>query len=378
MNVDITPRKEAEKALQQWADAFENCAHGIAIDNPRTERILACNPAFARMFGHSVEEINDSPILSRHDPDSHDYVRRCLAAADLHGNVQFESAMKRRDGIYFPTQQDIVSVRDEYNNLLYRVATVQDITERKKSEEEIHKLNESLEEKVNERTIKLEAINRELESFSYSVSHDLRAPLRAMDGFSLALLEDYGELLDDDGKNYLSRVRTASQHMARLIDDMLKISRVSRSEVNLQEINLSELVKKVTDELEERQPRQNLTLEIEQNVFAVADERLLQIALENLLGNAWKFTSKRERPVISFGHKHEDGETVYFIRDNGAGFDMTYANKLFGAFQRLHTVLEFEGTGIGLATVQRIINRHGGRIWAESRVGEGATFYFKL
>jgi signal transduction histidine kinase len=224
----------------------------------------------------------------------------------------------------------------------------------------------------------LAAANKELEAFSYSVSHDLRAPLRAIDGFSLAILEDYQDKLDDAGKDYLIRIRAATQKMARLIEDILKLSRVSRMNMTFEEVNLSDLVREITDDLRKESPERSAEIVIEPNVLTSADPALVRIALENLLGNAWKYTSKRERTRIEFGREKKDGKTVYFVRDNGAGFNMTYANRLFGAFQRLHTESEFPGTGIGLALVQRIFRRHGGEVWAEAEVDKGATFYFTL
>ncbi|MEW6613764.1 MAG: ATP-binding protein, partial [Pseudomonadota bacterium] len=239
-------------------------------------------------------------------------------------------------------------------------------------------LNEELERRVLERTAELTAANRELEAFSYSVSHDLRAPLRAIDGFSQALLEDYGEALDMAGREHLARVRRASQRMAELIDDLLNLSRITRSEMHRRSVNLSELAGQAAEHLRATQPQRPVTVVIVPDVIAHGDARLLQIALENLLGNAWKFTRKQADARIEFGMREQDGQPVYFVRDNGAGFDMAYADKLFGAFQRLHSPGEFEGHGIGLATVARIIARHGGRIWAEGAVGRGATFYFTL
>ncbi len=235
-----------------------------------------------------------------------------------------------------------------------------------------------LEQRVTERTAELEAVNKELEAFAYSVSHDLRAPLRAINGFSLALLEDYSGKLDDMGENYLQRVRTASQRTGTLIDDILTLSRISRGDINRETVNLSDIVQEVTAELQATEPKRQVTVIIKEGVKVEGDARLLRVMLENLLGNAWKFTGKHTRTRIEFGYTENEGETICFVRDDGAGFDMAYANKLFGAFQRLHPVAEFEGTGIGLATVQRIINRHGGRVWAEGAVGQGATFYFSL
>jgi signal transduction histidine kinase len=246
------------------------------------------------------------------------------------------------------------------------------------SEERYRELASTLERRVAERTVELESVNKELEAFAYSVSHDLRAPLRAMDGFSLALLEDYAERLDGTGKNFLDRIRNASQQMSRLIDDLLSLSRVTRSDIHYAEVNLSSIAKEIVNRYQELQPRKDLVVDMQDGVKVRGDERLLRIALENLLSNAWKFTSKIEDPLITFTSAEHDGSIVHCVADNGAGFDMRFADKLFGAFQRLHSANEFEGTGIGLATVQRIINRHGGRIWADSGVSKGAAFYFTI
>ncbi len=267
----------------------------------------------------------------------------------------------------------------EHKEIVREVASSLSVAiEQARLREQVEHHAAELEQRVAERTAQLRATNRELESFSYSVSHDLRAPLRAVDGFSQALEEDYADVVDDIGKDYLHRIRAASQRMSQLINDVLYLSRVTRLGMHLKQVNLSELAKDVVTELRLRDAEREVEFIIEDEVFAQADDRLLRIALENLLGNAWKFTSKHERARIEFGVTEQDGETVYFVRDDGAGFDMNYADKMFTAFQRLHRISEFEGTGIGLATVQRVIHRHGGRIWAEGAVEQGATFYFTL
>ncbi|MDQ3267492.1 MAG: ATP-binding protein, partial [Pseudomonadota bacterium] len=242
----------------------------------------------------------------------------------------------------------------------------------------LRRVSVELEDQVAQRTTQLAAANHELEAFSYSVSHDLRAPLRSIDGFSRVLLDDYSAHLDETGKDYLQRVRAATQRMGQLIDDMLKLSRVTRSEMNFKSVNLSMLAQTVADELQQTQPERHVEFVCTPGMTVRGDAHLLKVALENLLGNAWKFTSKREQAHVEIGVTHKVEASVYFVRDNGAGFDMAYVGKLFSAFQRLHAMTEFPGIGIGLATVQRIIHRHGGRVWAEGEPGKGSTFYFTL
>ncbi len=274
---------------------------------------------------------------------------------------------------------DIEPFPPEERELLDTVAEqVGRIVERMRAEAELARHRNHLEQLVEERTVELEAVNKELESFAYSVSHDLRAPLRAMDGFSEALLQEYEDALDATGQDYLRRVRAASQHMDQLIDDLLQLSRITRGDIQQEQVNLSALATAVAAELQEAEPQRQVEFLITDGLVADGDPRLLRVVMENLLSNAWKFTSQQPCGIIEVGKAEQDGQQVYFVRDNGTGFDMAYADKLFSAFQRLHSDAEFEGNGIGLATVQRIIHRHGGRIWGEGEVGQGATFYFAV
>lgn len=270
------------------------------------------------------------------------------------------------------TQRAVLNILDDFETEKSKVELVNqqlenEIEERKRAESQIQGVN-----------TELLSANKELEAFSYSVSHDLRAPLRGIDGFSLALLEDYADKLDEDGRDYLHRVRAATQRMGILIDDLLSLSRVTRSEMRAEKTDLGSIARSIAEELRQTQPERRAEFRIAEGLEAFVDSRLMRISLENLLGNAWKFTSKRESACIEFGSAHCDAGLAYYVRDNGAGFNPAYASRLFGAFQRLHDKDDFPGTGVGLATVQRIIHRHGGRIWAESAVDRGATFYFTL
>jgi PAS domain S-box-containing protein len=288
---------------------------------------------------------------------------RELAVAAREGRIEDEGWRVRKDGTRFWANVVITALR-ENGRLIGFAKVTRDLTERMQNEE------------------RLRAAVTELDAFAYSVSHDLRAPLRSIDGFSQILLEDYGAKLDDAGREALERVRAATQRMGGLIDDLLKLSRVSRGEMRKETVDLSALAAAIVRDLRSREPQREVEVTIAPapRLTVQGDPRLLGIALENLLGNAWKYTSKRSDARIEFWGTAlpQEGERIFYVRDNGAGFDMRYADKLFGAFQRLHGASEFEGTGVGLATVQRILLRHGGRIWAEAKVNEGATFYFTV
>jgi signal transduction histidine kinase len=259
------------------------------------------------------------------------------------------------------------------------VKTFKSLSERRKeAENELSCLNAQLEQRVNERTAQLKASNKELDAFSYSVAHDLRAPLRAVEGFSHVLIEDCSDKLDDSGKDYLRRIQNACVRMGKLIDALLKLSRITRSELKPSHVMIGAMAKEIAGELQRSDPDRDVELRINTELTAVADSTMIRSVMENLLGNAWKFTRHTEKAVIEFDADKGNAHQVYFVKDNGAGFSMEYKNKLFGAFQRLHRNDEFEGTGIGLATVQRVIMLHGGRVWAEGEEGNGAAFYFTL
>jgi light-regulated signal transduction histidine kinase (bacteriophytochrome) len=277
----------------------------------------------------------------------------------------FETVRRRKDGRLIDVSVTISPICDSRGAVVGTSKVARDISDRKRAEHALAKAKEAA-----------ETASREFEAFSYSVAHDLRAPLRGIDGFSQALLEDYADKLDAEGRRYLTRVRESAQHMAQLIESLLMLARVSQSELRSEQVDLSGIARAVAQRLHSAAPKRKVEFVIAEGLSADGDSRLLEIAFENLLDNAWKFTARRDHARIELGCLSQNGSSTFFVRDNGAGFDNAYASKLFGVFQRLHTAAEFDGTGIGLATVERIIRRHGGRIWADGSVDQGATFYF--
>jgi PAS domain S-box-containing protein len=388
-HTDITERKRTEEALKENERvrseliAKMNESQNIAMIgswewNLKTNDIWWSDETY-RIFGVTPQDYIPSFEANGkfiHPDDFSRYVKAFEHSLQTGETLGSDFRLVTNDGLLKHCHAGGKSYYDDSGQPIRFIGTIMDITERKQAQEAILKLNTELEQRVIDRTAQLQVANKELEAFSYSVSHDLRAPLRSIDGFSQALLERYQEKLDDTGKGYLERVRKATQRMGLLIDDMLKLSRVANSEFKRRDVNMSDMVRAIAAEYQKSNPDKVFDLTVQEKIMIQGDYDLIKIAMVNLMNNAWKFTGKEEHPRIAFGATVRDGETACFIRDNGAGFDMAYASKLFGAFQRLHTVDEFPGTGIGLATVQRIIHRHGGRVWAEGEQGKGATFYF--
>jgi PAS domain S-box-containing protein len=376
---DITIRREMNAKLRETSDYLNNLLDyanaPIIVWDPQF-RITRFNHAFERLTGISGNEIIGKPLDVLFPPDSQ---------ADSKKQIDLTISGKRWEAVEIPILCRDGSVRlvlwnsatlmdSAGQKMVATIAQGQNITERKKAEEEIKKLNEELKHRATE----LEVSNKELEAFSYSVSHDLRAPLRSMEGFSQALLEDFSDILNEEGKDYLKRIQKSAVLMADLIDDLLQLSRLSRTEMQKDTVNLSEMAETIAYELKKTQPKRAVNFVISSGLIVQGDGKLLHILLFNLLENAWKFTGKSPSARIEFGIMEKDGQKFYFVRDNGVGFDMAYVGKIFMPFQRLHSTSDFAGTGIGLASVQRVIQRHGGRVWAEGRESLGATIYFTL
>jgi PAS domain S-box-containing protein len=364
---DITGRKRADELRSQLAAIVDSSEDAI-IGEDLHGTIRSWNTGAERLFGYTAVEQIGRPITTLHPPDRAAEQVAIIERLRRGERVEsFETVRRRKDGSEIAVSVTMSPIRDSRGELVGASKVARDISDRKRAEAALTRAKEAA-----------EAANRELEAFSYSVAHDLRGPLRGIDGFSLVLIEDYAEALDSVGRGYLQRVRTSAQHMAQLIDSLLSLAGITRGEVRYEPIDLAELARASADRLRAAHPERRVELVIADGLDAIGDSRLIGIALDNLLGNAWKFTRDQPAARVELGVLRDADRPVFFVRDNGAGFDMAFASKLFGVFQRLHTAAEFEGTGIGLATVQRIIRRHGGQIWAEGVVGTGATFYFTL
>ncbi|HEY3662926.1 MAG TPA: PAS domain S-box protein [Chthoniobacterales bacterium] len=382
--IDISERKAADerqkatlRELNDLRTALDE--HAIVAMTDAQGTIVYVNDKFCEISKYGREELlgqDHRLINSGHHPKE---FMRDLWQTIGRGEVwKGEIKNRAKDDSYYWVDTTIVPFLKDDGKPHHYVAVRADITERKRVEEQVLELNAELERRVAERTAELEAANRELEAFSYSVSHDLRAPLRAVDGFSQAVLDDFGALLPEEGRHYLQTIRAGAQRMGQLIDDLLTFARLSRLPLTRQPIDTDSVVRQALAELAPHSDGRSVDLRIGDLAPCEGDPGLIRQVWVNLLSNALKYTRQREAAVIDIGSRAEDGETVYYVTDNGTGFDMRYSDKLFGVFQRLHRAEEFEGTGVGLAIAQRVIHRHRGRIWAEAELGQGATFQFTL
>jgi PAS domain S-box-containing protein len=353
---------------------IENITDAIVV-NDENYNVLYQSPSVKRILGYEPEDRVGKPVLDYVHPDSKDFFLTLYEQLNEAPGVPmpFQYRVRHKLGHYVWLEGVVTNLTHDANVRAY-VANYRDITERKKAEEEIQQLNADLELRVKDRTAQLEVINRDLELFSYSVSHDLRAPLRSINGFARMLEEDYSGLFDEDGKKVLASITLNAHRMDNLINDLLAFSRLGRSEVERSSCNMAEMVESVLADF----PQQHANVVVEEILPAYASRDLIRQVLVNLISNAIKYSSRKENPSIHIRSHIEGDHIVYEFADNGAGFDMAYASKLFGVFQRLHSAREFEGTGVGLAIVKRIVEKHNGAVWARGEPGKGATFYFSL
>jgi PAS domain S-box-containing protein len=381
MEKEIIQRKITEKELklseEKFSVAFHSQPDAILIAEMETGKIIEVNEGFHSLLGYTREESIGKTMAELKIWAIHAGQQKFAGLLRKKGNIlNHQGIFRKKSDEIFPGLISSGMIRIRNKNCLLSV--IKDISEQKKAEQEIHSLNINLERRVKERTAELQASNQELEAFAYSVSHDLRAPLRALNGFSEVLIGSYSQKLDEQGRHYLERILRATKDMGLLIDALLDLSRVTRQRMKREIINLSVISKSITEELKTLNPGRKISIRIEKNMPIEADASLMEIVMRNLISNAFKFTSKNEQTEIFIGRSDHDNESVFFVKDNGTGFDMAYANKLFEPFQRLHNKEEYPGSGIGLASVKRIITRHGGRVWAEAEEKRGATFYFTI
>ena len=383
--LDITERKEAERKVlrnEEKLNLIMNSALDAIIILDSKGIVTFVNPSAEQIFGWPKEEMLNKSLAATIIPNEHreghqhgmqERMKHPEKKSEILKRIVELPAMKK-NGERIKTELTIFPIDIENERIF--CSFIRDISDRKRAEEEILNLNTTLEDRVVERTLQLENANKELDSFSYSVSHDLRSPLRAVDGWSQALLEDYGNVLDETAHEYISRIKKESNRMSDLIDNLLSLSKISKIRLNVKPVHLTNLSKEVFERIIEQTHSKNIKFTVEENLKIEADPSMMDIVLTNLISNAVKFTQKKDAPEIIIGQTIKEEMPVFYIKDNGAGFNLTASSKLFGAFQRMHKQSDFPGTGIGLATVQKIINAHGGRIWAESEKDAGATFYF--
>jgi PAS domain S-box-containing protein len=375
---DITVRKRTEAASAHLAAIVES-SDDVIIGKDLAGVVTSWNTGAETLFGYSAEEMVGQPVVRLIPSDRQHEEKEILERVRRGENVRhFDTVRLRKDGSSVDVSVTVSAIKDSAGSIIGASKVARDITERRQAEEKIKKLNDELEQRVIERTEQLEAANKELEAFSYSVSHDLRTPLRAVDGFSLAVLEDFGPLLPEEGRDYLQTIRKGAQQMGDLINDLLAYAKMSRQPLKKQSVDMSELAREALDALRLQREGRQVEIQMGELPSCRGDPALLKQVWVNLLSNAIKYTGKRERAIIEVGCMVREAHRTYFVRDNGTGFDMKYAHKLFGVFQRLHRSEDFEGTGVGLAIVQRVTHRHGGRAWAEAEPDRGATFYFNL
>jgi PAS domain S-box-containing protein len=366
-NREMSERKQVRAATSQLASIVESADDAI-IGMTLDGIILSWNQSAERIFGYSAEEVKGRPISILIPSERSDEVPRILERVKRGERVEhYETVRRGKDGTLIDVSMTISPTRAETGKIAGASTIASDDTERKRAQQLLI-----------QRTTELEAANKELEAFTYSVSHDLRAPLRHIDGFSKILLEDFGPQMNTAAKEYLQRIHETAQYMGRLVDDLLHLARVGRQELILQITGLDALVEEAIVHLRTEVQDRQIDWQVGPLPFVECDPGLIKQVFANLLSNALKFTRPRERAVIEVGQMTVDGQPVIFVRDNGIGFDMRYADKMFGVFQRLHRQEDFEGTGVGLAIVERIIHKHAGRVWAEAEVEKGATFYFTL
>ena len=384
---DLTPQRKVEASAavdREWKNRYEAVVrasgHLLYDWNPRTGEILFGGD-LDRSLGYALSEMMGGQKQWEklvHPDDLSAFRAECARAVAEKKPFSLEYRVLHRDGAPRYFQDNGFPLIDSEGNISSILGFRVDVTARKLDEEKIRHMNSELERRVSERTAELQFANQEMEAFCYSISHDLRAPLRSIRGYSEIVLQEFGAKLDARGEEYLKRSCESAGHMNQLLDDLLRLSVISRGELQREQTDLSELVQQIAAELKSAEPQRKVKFKIARGLAANGDARLLRIALGNLLSNAWKFTSKKPGAIIEFGSIEQDGERVFFVRDNGEGFEMEWKHRLFGVFERLHSTKVFPGTGIGLAIVQSIIQRHGGRIWAEGKRHEGATFYFTL